>query len=310
MRSNFGKILVGIFSYNEGENLRHMYDQIKLQCEELNCEIVLIDDSDERRSLAVVNEIREKDNTKILRGSTRRGKIQGYNFLYDFFLNGDYDVLLHFDADHVLSDSAIFHLVRSVYSGFDVSTCLNKPIKTAHMFQRVLYIMVSPATFKRENGMFDLPLVGHNGAYNKNSVKKIGNIPFGGIDEETYVLSKVLENGLSHTIVKNAICYYALPGTLSDYIENIRRVYGKVKAFNRYININVPNGKNGDASHIIKSIYSRPPLKFIVRSLLSDPIAALFVPFVVVVRWVIMKCARIYTSDTWESIKTTKILNN
>lgn len=306
--SDSEKILIGIFSYNEGENLTHMYNQIKLQCKGLNYEIVLIDDSDEVDSVSIVNEIVEKDNTKILRGENRRGKIQGYNLLYDMFLKNDYDVLLHFDADHILSNNAIFYLVKSIHEGFEIATCFNQPIKPIGIFQRALYVMFSPATFQRENRIFDFPLVGHNGAYNRKAVQKIGIIPYGGIDEEMYVLSKVLENDLSYTIVLNAICYFLLPGTLTDYMATLRRISGKVKTFNRYINAKVTGVKKVDAAALIKKIYSRPPLRVIVKSLFSDPTASMFVPFILFVRWIVIKHAKIYTSDTWVTIKTTKML--
>lgn len=52
------KIMIGIFSYNEGKNLEGMYNQTKNQCIGLHCEIVLIDESDEQKSLSIVNKIK------------------------------------------------------------------------------------------------------------------------------------------------------------------------------------------------------------------------------------------------------------
>ena len=168
--------------------------------------------------------------------------------------------------------------------------------------------MILPAISQRESGIFILPLVGHNGAYSVRAVKVIGNIPTGGIDEETYVLSQVLANNLSYTIVNTAISYFYLPGTLSDYIRSTMRVYGKVKAFNKWYSKNKGSRNFNEPNQIEKEVYSYPPLKLIVRSLLSDPVASLFLPFILIVRWTLMRSAKIYDSDTWETIETTKAL--
>ena len=309
MVMNSRKILVGLFSYNEGENLKEMFYEVKRQSVGLNCRFVLMDESDNSNSLAIVNEIVNKEGViNLVKGDRRMGKVHGYNLLYEYFLKSDYDILLHFDVDHKLSDHALPLLACSIDSGFDIATCLNKPFKPANFFQRVQYIMAEPATLQRENGTFVLPLVGHNGAYSRKAAEAIGNIPSGGIDEETYVLSKVLAYRLSYTIVKNAISYFTLPGTLSDYIRSTRRVRGKIKAFNEWYDKNKGEGKFGDPNRIENDIYSFPSMKFIVRSIFSDPVASIFLPFILIIRWTIMRSSKIYDSDTWETIKTTKIL--
>ena len=306
---NSRKILIGLFSYNEGENLKEMFYKIKRQSIDLDCSIVLIDESDESNSLAIVNEIVNREGViNLEKGNRRMGKVHGYNLLYAYFLKSDCDILLHFDVDHELSNHAVQLLANSIDSGCDIATCLNKPLKPANFFQRVQYVMTAPATLQRENGIFVLPLVGHNGAYGRKAVEVIGNIPGGGVDEETYVLSKVLDYRLSYTIVKNAISYFTLPGTLSDYIRSTRRVYGKVKAFNEWYLKNKGDGKFSNANQIEKEIYSFPPMKLIVRSLLSDPVASMFLPFILIVRLTIMRSAKIYDSDTWETTETTKVL--
>ena len=308
MNLNAKKILVGIFSYNEGENLRSIYDQIKAQCKGINCKIVLLDESDENKSKAIVGEILMDRNVEKLTEGARRGKSACYNILFHYFLDHDFNILLHFDADHVLSDQAVLNLAGTIDIGFDISTCLNKPFKPVNLFQRVLYVLAMPATLQRKDGMFNLPLVGHNGAYSRKAVEVIGNILGVGIDEETYVLSKVLAYRLSYTIVKNAISYYTIPGTLSDYMRSTRRVYGKVKAFNEWYSKNKAGEKFGNPNQIEKKIYSFPLIKFIIRSLLSDPVASMFIPFILIVRWTIMRSAKIYDSDTWEMVETTKTL--
>lgn len=303
------KVLIGLFSYNEGENLREMFDDVKKQSVGLNCKIVLMDESDDSNSLAIVNEIINKEGAiNLVKGDRRMGKVHGYNLLYEYFLKSGYDIVLHFDVDHKLSEHALPLFACSIDSGFDIATCLNKPFKPANFFQRVQYVMTEPGTLQRENGTFVLPLVGHNGAYSRKAVEAIGNIPSGGVDEETYVLSRILAYNLSYTIVKNAISYFTLPGTLSDYIRSNRRMRGKIKAFNEWYDKNKRDGNFGNPNQIEKDIYCFPPMKFIIRSIFSDPVASIFLPFILIIRWTVMRSSKIYDSDTWETIKTTKAL--
>ena len=312
MRLNSKKILVGIFSYNEGENLRRMYNQLRSQCLGPNYTIVLIDKSDEPFTINIVNEINMYDGViNISTVNVKRGKVYAYNLLFDYFLKNNYDILLHFDADHTLSADAVVKLVKSIEDGFDISTCLNKPFKRGNLFQRILYIMAMPGIMARENRTFDLTLVGHNGAYGRNAIEKIGIIPPGGIDDELYVLSKVLACGLSHTIVLDAMSYFTLPGNIGDYVRSTRRVYGRVKSFKESCTKSeLNNDAKNHSDKVVRSIYSRPPVNHILRSLTFDPFAALFTPYLFLVRWVVMKAAQPYRSDTWETVQTTKILGS
>ena len=252
--------------------------------------------------------IKEDNIINLCASGHRQGKVTGYNLLYNHFLENNYDILLHFDADHILSSDAVFQLTMAIYSGYDIATCLNKPLKPQNFFQRIIFVMQWPATRQREIGSFRLPLVGHNGAYNRKAVITIGNIPTGGIDEELYILYRVMNNNLSHTIVSNAISYYALPGNLQDYIKSSQRVYGKDKAFEDYIDKKMSRTDKNNKTEINDIIYSMPPFKLISRSLCSDMTASLLVPHIYLIRWRIARSAKIYESDVWDSVETTKKL--
>lgn len=310
MKLESKKILVGIFSYNEGENLRRMYFELKKQCIGLDSYIILIDESDDPYSIGIVDEIKQSQGSINIRdGHKKRGKVHGYNLLYNYFLNSDYQILLHFDADHTLSEETVLNLSKSIESGFNIATCLNKPLKGTNLFQRALYCMLLPSTIQKENKIFNLPLVGHNGAYDRKAVELIGEIPSGGIDEEAYILSRVFAENLSRVIVTNAISYFVPPGNLSDYIKSTKRVYGRVRTFaKRYRSIGSQSKIEINSISIVNSIYSNPPIRLIIESLFSDIIAAIFVPYIFLVRWAAMESAGDnYTSDTWETIQTSKI---
>ncbi len=304
------KIMVGIFSYNEGKNLENMYNQIRTQCIGLLCEIVLIDESNEKESVDIVNRIMEIDNVRnILEVGKRRGKVHGYNVLYDSFLNSDCDILLHFDADHTLSENTVSGLVDAIDLGYNIATCLNKPLKAKNLFQRILNVMSFPATYLRETGEFKYPLVGHNGAYDRKAVQCIHDIPTGGSNEEIFVLGKVLQNNLKSTVVVRSVSYYSQPFTLKDYVHSTKRVYSRAKAsMMKYPDVCQIEDGHGNRTNVVDMIYSPPPMKVIFMGILSDPFASLFVPYIMLVRLVVMKTADIYISDTWDTIESTKRL--
>jgi hypothetical protein len=304
------RIMIGIFSYNEGKNLERIYYQIKQQCTNLQCEIVLIDESDKQDSLNIVNKIMEKDNVRNIRKKIKkRGKVYGYNVLYDSFIDSDCNILLHFDADHLISENTISNLAVSINSGYNIATCFNKPFKTKNLFQRILNVLTFPAIYLRETGEFKYPLVGHNGAYDRKAVQCIGEIPSGGPDEETFILGKVLQNNLKYTIVTQSICYYEYPSNMNDYFRSIKRMYSRAKtSVKKYPNICQIDDSKGHKFNIVDLVYKRPSINIIITAVLSDPFASLFIPYVILIRWVAMHTEGIYTSDTWDSIESTKML--
>lgn len=216
---------------------------------------------------------------------------------------------MHFDADHILSGNSIFNLANAIISGNDIATCLNEPGKAQNLFQRILNVMSFPSTYLRESGKFKYPLVGHNGAYGRKAVQCIQEIPPGGADEETFILGKVMQNNLKSTVVAQSISYYAQPSTLNDYMRSTKRVYSKAKtAVKRYLDVCRIEDGHGGHINVLDLIYKRPPIKLIAMGVLSDPLASLFVPYVMLIRWAVMKTAGIYTSDTWDAIESTKKL--
>ncbi len=303
--SNGDRVLIGIFSYNEGENLRNMYNQVSTQSQDMNREIVLMDQSDDDQSLSVVNEILSSGVRNLWAGSTVRGKVHSMNRLFQYFLDSKCETLLHFDADHILSGNAVVSLVKQIHEGSDVATLLNKPQRPEKFFQRAIGVMSLPATLGREAGSFSLPLVGHNGAYNRRAVELMGRIPTDGVDEESYVLYKVLTNNLRFIIARDAVSYYALPSDLGEYLISVKRMVARINAFENWKSMHKfpETGLN-----TFRIVYSRPPISLVIRSMLSDPLPSFIIPYIYIRRAIAINAAGIYTSDTWTTIEGTKVL--
>ena len=120
------------------------------------------------------------------------------------------------------------------------------------------------------------------------------------------VISKALENGLFHPLMKNGVGQFTLSLKVFDYIKNAIRVHGKAKTFQNHHDLGFPRIKDGKANPVARSVYSPPPLGLVMSTSLSDLIAAISAPIVFVIWLVVMKGTRVYTSDALETIESTK----
>lgn len=306
MKTNKNRILVGIFSYNEGLNLINTYNQISSQAKSLDKEIVILDESDNRFSLNIVNSLKDQGIVNLCQNKSRIGKVKSYNLLFEYFLKNDFNTLLHFDADHILSNNAIERLVNVVSSNANLATLLNLPLKPTNFFERCLYVMSLPSIESIKAGKKNYPLVGHNGAYDRLAVESIGEIPLGGVSEELYVLYRSMKCKLNFEIVNDAFSYYQLPSKLSDYLSSIRRNFGKDKSFSSWMQQNQVN----DISYSLISgqIYNIPDLFTIIRSVSTDLFTSFYLPYILLIRWIVIRSLTDSNSDIWEPIQSTKNL--
>ena len=252
------KVMIGIFSYNEGESPRAMYDEIKKQClsSHLSCSIVLLDESDDPRSKRVIEGIKREGVRNLISGKSRKGKVHGYNQLFKEFLSSGNDVLMHFDSDLSLSHEAVFLMTKSILGGYDIVSGISKPL-SQNLLQRVLSVMQLPHIWMRESGNFNYPGVGHSGGYSRRAVKNINVIPETGINEEIFVLISAFKYRLKIGVVKGAECFYRPPGTLEDYISSNKRVVGRIKSLEPSVSTHEPD-QILLLNYTIKNIYSRP----------------------------------------------------
>ena len=103
--------------------------------------------------------------------------------------------------------------------------------------------------------------------------------------------------------------HYALSLNINDYLQSVKRSYSKAKTTaNTHSNISQIKDSKGNQLNVLDLVYRPPSINLIITAVLSDPFASLFAPFVVLVRWAAMNTGEISTSDTWDSIESTKIL--
>ncbi len=299
----FMKITIGIISYNEGENLRNLFKQVFSQLKDFETEIFLLDVSDEKYSIEIASDIISKFNTVNLESfGNRKGKVHSLNTLFKKFLLSKSDILIHFDADLILHNECISHLIESVKSEYDVVSPLSVPLSPHNFFERALAIMQKPLEFKVKNSRVNQAMTGHGGAYSRRAIKTVFPLSGAGVDEELQILYRTLGNGLNTRVDPQALVFFRLTDNIQDYIFSVRRVTGKIKSFTAL--------EGEDGKKLFFQVYKRPEIKDIVRAVSNDPLGSILVPFVFTLRIGAMASSQVISNDTWIPQKSTKHLNS
>jgi glycosyltransferase involved in cell wall biosynthesis len=312
------KIMIGVFSYNEGRNLQNIINQLMEQTNGMEVKIVLMDESDDEGSIEIArNLISEYHLEHYGDWHSRMGKVPWINVLFRHFLESDADILLHFDADQVLYNNCVNEMVNALSQGFDVIAALNLCMPGRNLFERAIRVMVRPGEMLRAMPHYRFPLVGHNGGYSRRALSAIYPLPETGADEELYILYTALLKGMKCAVIPSAKAYFRTVSNISDYISGGRRVIGAEISFveGRFdTDAHDKSAQNVDKEHeaerkkLREDIYKRPPLSFIVRAVMEDLPAAMVIPFVLVIRAGIFRSAKPYGSNVWSTVKSTKEL--
>lgn len=312
------RIMIGVFSYNEGRNLSNIIYQLLEQTTGMEAKIVLMDESDEEESIEIARNLISRYHLDHFGDwHSRLGKVPMINVLFRHFMESDADILLHFDADHVLHNNCVNEMVNALRQGFDVIAGLNLCLPGRNLFERALRVMLRPSEMSRAIPHYPFPLVGHNGGYSRRAISAIYPLPETGANEEQYILYTALFGGMKCAVIPSAKTYFRTVSNIPDYISGGRRVIGSEISYveGRFdTDAHYKCAENVDKEHeaerkkLREDIYKRPPLSFMVRAIMEDPPAAMVIPFVLVIRAGIFRSAKPYSSNVWNIVKSTKEL--
>lgn len=311
------KIMIGVFSYNEGHNLSNIVKQLISQTTNIDATIVLMDESDDPNSLKIAQDLISEYRLQHYGDwHSRVGKVPRKNILFQRFLESDFEILLHFDADHILYDGCVASMLSGLEGGLDVVAALNVCLPGRNLFERGIRITLRPGEMLREQSHYPYPLVGHNGGYSRRAVSEIYPIPETGADEEFHILHTAVRKGMKCAVIPSAKVGFRTVSSITEYVSSGRRVTGSVKSFiegrfdrKDYDNLN-PDCRDSEHSRekLHADIYKRPPLSFILRAMMEDPLALLALPFVLIIREAILLSSTPYTSNIWEIVNSSKDL--
>lgn len=312
------RVMIGIFSYNEGTNLPNIVHEILDQTTVIQSEVVLLDESDDTYSLRLVNQLIEDHGLCNLGGSGKRmGKVHLKNALFKRFIESTCDYLMHFDSDQLIDHDCIRHMLEALEAGADVISALNLSLPGRNFFERAVRITLRPAELSRSVGASKLPLVGHNGGYSRHSVIALFPIPEDGKDEEIWILHKAAACGLRCQIVTNAKTSFRVPASLSDYISSSRRVNAsKLKFLGKRSVLKNDASVSGleetavtdDKVQLVAQLDKNPAAYFILHSLKEDPLGSILLPWLLLVRLGIRLSSEPLSIITWSPVRTSKEL--
>lgn len=311
------KIMIGVFSYNEGYNLSNIVKQLFSQTTDLHATIVLMDESDDPNSLKIVQGLISEYHLRHYGDwHSRMGKVPTMNILFQRFLESNCEILLHFDADQILHDDCVTSMLSGLESGFDVVAALSLCLPGRNLFERGIRITLRPGEMLRQQPYYPYPLLGHNGGYSRRAVSEIYPLPETGADEELYILHTAMCKGIKCAVIPSAKVSFRTASNITEYVSSGRRVIGSVKSFidGRFdIKSDINPRLNCDNSEYSReklhlNIYRRPPFSFILRAMMEDPLASLALPFILIIREALLLSSKPYASNLWEIVNGSKDL--
>ena len=302
-------ILIGIFSYNEGENLLRTVEAIIKQTEGIEREILLLDESIDHESIEIVQRVVSKYGlTTMKKGKERKGKAAALNTLYDYFLHSSHSAMLHFDSDLILEEDLISNLVKAIREGMDLVTGISIPLDGRNMIEKSLSMIAQIFDTSNMGLKSNLPLVGHFGSYSRRAVHAIYPIKERTM-EDFYVLEKAFNKGLSMAVVSDCVCYFRLPDNINDLISNIRRNSGAEK---RLLSESISEEKNQEVLNIYYALHeitlNKPYIKKVLPVIARNPLYLALIPWLLLIRIFIGRFSVEYTSPILNTIPSSKKL--
>jgi hypothetical protein len=302
------KVLIGVFSVNEGRNLERLVGQLLSESTAIDASIVLLDESTDADSLAVVAHLLGEKSVRLLgRTSSVRGKVPALNRLFAEFLAGPAQILLHFDADQSLRAGCVPRMVEEIRSGADLAAAVNYALPGRNWFERAVRLSLRPGELERATGSSSDPLLGHNGAYSRRAVEQLAPVPEHGVNEELFLLCLAEARGLRRVVVTGAAAEFRLPANPRDYVRGAQRVQNRAAAFLAWCARNDPTGELGElAQRVATRVYRLPRGSSMLQALREDPVASLLLPEVLGLKIVVRLRRHPSDSDLWDPVVSSK----
>jgi glycosyltransferase involved in cell wall biosynthesis len=290
---------VGLFSYNEGRNVQRTLDSIAEQLRGTDFQIVLLDDSTEPASLEIIREVREQHPEVIVLSSPlRRGRVRCANEVANHFLRGSRDFLILANSDLQISPGCLESLKISLLKGGDLVATTSQALAGRNLFERTLGLMRQPTESSDLAGVSTLPLIGHLAGLSRRATKAVFPLTEDGSAEDLLALGRALRNNLRCVVDPMAVVRYRLSANIDDYLSSSRRVFGMERAFRQ---------SEAELSKLVKAgTHVAWAPQVIVNTIRKDPIAALLLPYTLVLRTAARLSMVRTPSPIWKTEQTTK----
>jgi cellulose synthase/poly-beta-1,6-N-acetylglucosamine synthase-like glycosyltransferase len=266
------KVSIGISALNEEKNIETVLRDIMTQRRygwELK-EVLLYCDGCADKTSQIAKSLKNR-KVKIFVCRKRKGKVHRVNQILERFKG---DILVILDADiKMQGDSVIQYLVREFKKDKEVMLVggNSRTFPPNNFFQRAIFTSFDVYFKSREKLKGGHNVFGCTGAclaLRKKFAKEI-TIPVHFIGEDTYFYFSCIKLGYKFRHAKNAIVYYKMASSLSDFLRQIFRTHPESVevVFNKHF------------GPLIKQEYKRP-LKFYLRSIvevfLENPLGTIY----------------------------------
>lgn len=293
--------LVGIFAYNEGQNLPAIVRQVVEQIGNESYRVIVMDDSSDPGSIELAQSCASVSrNVQVMHSSVRVGRIGRGNELATIFAREGFKYLLHFNSDVVLSTRCVPALLNRLRSGIDLVSGVSVSLEPRCLFEKGVRAMVRASELERLSSDSNAVLTGHFAGYSALAVTSIFPLPIDGSAEDLVALSRAVRLRLSREVVREAIAYYRLPGNLGDFLAAYRRVSRMTDA--------ARSESDEVTERILKELYRTPNPNSVARAVLEAPLASALVPLLFLARVAARATPEKSVGQLWEPQESTKRL--
>lgn len=218
------KISVGIPAFNEEQNIGKLLDSILLQelPENLTLhEIIVSDDSTDSTPIIVQNYASKNGMIRHIHHQTRNGTFFALN---EIFKMQESDFLVIIAADSLMHPTTIKNLITPFIDSSDAGLVAGNPVpicNSRNIVTRASKFSASILRQMRIDGRRNI-LIGRLFAIRRKLLDNLV-LPAGTIAEEPYIVEKCINSQMKIKYSDSAICYYAPPQNIRDFVVQNKR---------------------------------------------------------------------------------------
>lgn len=230
-------LTIGIPAYNEEKNIGGLIKDLLKQRTNLAIinKIIIVSDGSTDNTVAIVNKLNNR-YIFLCEGDRRKGKAVRENEIIEMSSG---DILILLDADIVINDTKFFDkLIAPIVAGqAEMTSSAIWPLPSRTFFENVFFVStklkeILYLQFKNGNNIYTC--YGPARAFARSFYKKLHFIRSEGEDMFSYF--SCLNLGYTFKNIPQALTYYRLPATLSDYCKQSTRYHRAKKDMNKYFN--------------------------------------------------------------------------